>query len=138
MSKKSSPNTPLIIIISIVVIAIIGFVMIQNSGNTTDTSWASNGSNVEVRDGVQYVTVDARGGYRPRTSYAKWGIPTKLVMNTKNTYDCSAVLVVKAANFREVLPENGTTEIDLGTPKSGDKIPGTCSMGMYNFSIIFN
>lgn len=59
-------------------------------------------------------------------------------MNTKNTYDCSAALVVKAANFREVLPESGTTEIDLGTPKAGDKIPGTCSMGMYNFSIIFN
>ncbi len=59
-------------------------------------------------------------------------------MNTKNTYDCSAALVVKAANFREVLPENGTTEIDLGTPKAGEKIPGMCSMGMYNFSIIFN
>jgi len=59
-------------------------------------------------------------------------------MNTKNTYDCSAALVVRAANFREVLPENGTTEIDLGTPKAGDKIPGTCSMGMYNFSLLFN
>ncbi len=138
MSKKTSPNSALLIVVSIVLIAIIGFVMIQNSGNTTDTSWTTNGSNVEVRDGVQYVTVDARGGYKPRTSYAKWGIPTKLVMNTKNTYDCSAALVVRAANFREVLPENGTTEIDLGTPKSGDKIPGTCSMGMYNFSIIFN
>lgn len=138
MSKKSLPNTALYIIASIVLIVIFGFIMIQYSGGNTDNNSNTVGSNVEVRDGIQYVTVDARWGYKPRTSYAKWGIPTKLIMNTKNTYDCSAALVVKAANFREVLPENGTTEIDLGTPKSGDKIPGTCSMGMYNFSIIFN
>jgi hypothetical protein len=37
-----------------------------------------------------------------------------------------------------MLPQTGDTEIDLSTPKSGDKIPGTCGMGMYNFSIIFN
>ncbi len=59
-------------------------------------------------------------------------------MNTENTYDCSSAVVIRAANYRSSLPQTGKTEIDLGTPKAGEKIPGTCSMGMYNFSIIFN
>ncbi len=71
MSHKSSPNTALYIIAGIVLIAVIGFFMIQYSGGNTDNTETNNTSNVEVRDGIQYVTVDARGGYKPRTSYAK-------------------------------------------------------------------
>ena len=59
-------------------------------------------------------------------------------MKTDSTYDCSSSLVIRAVNYRGMLPQTGDTEIDLSTPKSGDKIPGTCGMGMYNFSIIFN
>ena len=56
-------------------------------------------------------------------------------MKTNNAYDCSSSVVIRSINFRETLPATGETEIDLGTPKSGEKIQGTCSMGMYNFSI---
>lgn len=37
-----------------------------------------------------------------------------------------------------MLPASGETEIDLGTPKTGGKIQGTCSMGMYSFAINVN
>lgn len=60
MSKKSLPNTALYIIASIVLIVIFGFIMIQYSGGNTDNNSNTVGSNVEVRDGIQYVTVDAR------------------------------------------------------------------------------
>lgn len=103
-----------------------------DSGNEKSTS------NVTIKNGIQYITIDAKGGYKPETTLAKWGIPTKLIMNTKNTYDCSAAVVVPSVNYREILPENALTEIDLGTPKVGEKIPGNCSMGMYHFSVIFN
>ena len=58
--------------------------------------------NVEIKDGVQYVTIDAKGGYSPRLSTAKAGIPTKLIVKTYGTYDCSSSLVVRAAKFQKL------------------------------------
>jgi plastocyanin domain-containing protein len=39
--------------------------------------------NVEVRDGIQYITIDAKGGYSPKTLCAKADIPTKLIVKNK-------------------------------------------------------
>lgn len=59
-------------------------------------------------------------------------------MKTNNAYDCSSSVVINSINYRKKLPTTGETEIDLGTPKSGEKIQGTCSMGMYNFAVNVN
>lgn len=56
-------------------------------------------------------------------------------MKTDGLYDCSSSLVIRSINYRSQLPATGETEIDLGTPKSGEKIQGTCGMGMYSFAI---
>lgn len=101
-----------------------------------NTVTASNNS--EIKDGVQYVTITARGGYQPRSSTAKAGIPTKLIVKTNGTYDCSASLVIRQLNYRGMLPNAGETTIDAGTPKAGDVLKGTCGMGMYSFLITFN
>ena len=93
--------------------------------------------NVEIKDGVQYVTIDAKGGYSPRLSTAKAGIPTKLIVKTDGTYDCSSSLVVRAAKFQKLLPQTGETEIDLGIPEAGVPIEGVCGMGMYSFNVDF-
>lgn len=93
--------------------------------------------NVEIRDGIQYITVNAKGGYFPRESFAKAGIPTKLIVETDGTYDCSASLVVHSAEFQKLLPQTGETEIDIGIPKAGVPIEGVCSMGMYSFNVNF-
>jgi hypothetical protein len=72
--SKNSPNTALYIIASIVLVAIIGFIMIQysgGSGNTPPSTSTETGSNVEVRDEIQYITIDAKGGYKPRNTTAK-------------------------------------------------------------------
>ena len=94
-------------------------------------------NNVEIKDGVQYVRIEARGGYFPRVSTAKAGVPTKLIMKTSGTFDCSSALLVRAANFQNILAPNSETEIDLGTKNAGDKVDGICSMGMYNFVVNF-
>ncbi len=91
--------------------------------------------NVEIRDGVQYVTITARGGYFPRVSEIKEGIPTKLIVQTSGTYDCSAALVIRSAGFQKILQPTGEEVIDLGVPQSGQKIQGVCGMGMYNFQV---
>ncbi|MFA5932257.1 MAG: cupredoxin domain-containing protein [Candidatus Paceibacterota bacterium] len=98
---------------------------------------SSDGQNVEIKDGVQYIRVNARGGYSPKVTTAKAGIPTKLIMQTSGTFDCSASLVIHSLNFQKILPQNGETEIDLGTPKVGEPLSGVCGMGMYGFKINF-
>jgi len=62
-------------------------------------------------------------------------MPTKLIMKTNNTYDCSSALAIRDVGYMSMLPASGETEIDLGTPEAGKTIRGLCSMGMYNFSI---
>lgn len=93
--------------------------------------------NVEVRDGVQYVTLTARGGYTPEVSTARGDMPTKLIVRTNGTYDCSTSLVIKSIGYRKTLPQTGEEVVDLGTPRANTTLQGTCSMGMYAFSVRF-
>lgn len=93
--------------------------------------------NSVIKDGIQYVTITAQGGYSPRASSAKAGVVTKLVVKTNGTYDCSSSLVIRSLSFRKILPNTGETVIDVGTPKVGDTLQGVCGMGMYSFVISF-
>lgn len=116
-------NKTLSIIITILLVGAIGFIALSSPDTNTPPSAVGNASeNVIIRDGIQYVTVNARGGYSPRSSAIQPDIPTRLIMKTDNTYDCSSSLVVRSANYRGMLPASGETQIDLGTPKSGEKI----------------
>lgn len=94
--------------------------------------------NVEIKDGIQYVTIDARGGYSPKVSNATAGIPTKLIVKTKGTYDCSSSLVIRSVGYQNILPQTGETEIDIGIPKAGEPLQGLCGMGMYSFVVNFS
>lgn len=96
----------------------------------------SSVQNVEIREGIQYVTINARGGYTPRVSVAEANIPTKLIMKTNGTFDCSLALVIRDIGYQKILPQKGEEIIDLGTPEEGT-MQGLCSMGMYNFVINF-
>ncbi len=91
--------------------------------------------NSEIKDGVQYITITAKGGYFPHVTEIKGGLPTKLIVRTDGTYDCSAALVIRSVGFQKILQPTGEEIIDLGTPKSGDTVQGVCGMGMYNFQI---
>ncbi len=95
----------------------------------------SQSQNIEIRDGIQYITITAKGGYSPRVTEIKGGLPTKLIVKTDGTYDCSASLVVRSVGFQKILQPTGEEIIDLGIPKTGDKVQGVCGMGMYNFHI---
>lgn len=115
---------------------VIGLAIIFTSGgNNTGNITSDSGKNIEIIDGVQYVTVTARGGYSPRNSVVQSGIPTKLIMKTENTYDCSLALVIRSIGFQKMLESSGEEIIDLGILESGSTLQGTCSMGMYSFAI---
>ncbi len=93
--------------------------------------------NSVIKDGIQYITINAKGGYYPLRSIAKAGIPTKLVMKTNGSFDCSSSLLIRSLNYQKILPQRGEEIIDIGIPKAGEPFTGMCSMGMYNFSIEF-
>ncbi len=127
-------NTIISIIVSLVLIGGTLY-FISDISTPTGTNEVAQLQNIEIRDGVQYVTVTAKGGYSPRVTQIKGGIPTKLVVKTDGTYDCSASLVVRSADFQKILQPTGEEIIDLGIPKSGEIVQGVCGMGMYNFQI---
>ncbi len=114
---------------------IISLVLIGGTFYAISGGEVAQSQNIEIRDGVQYVTVFAKDGYTPRVSQIQGGIPTKLIVKTDNTFDCSASLVVRSVGFEKILSSTGEEVIDLGVPKSGGKILGVCSMGMFNFQI---
>ncbi len=95
-------------------------------------------NNVSIVDGKQIITINAKGGYSPRVTTAKAGIPTVIKMNTQGTFDCSAALTIPSLGYRGFLPPAGETLIDVPPQQAGSKLQGLCSMGMYNFTVNFN
>lgn len=128
------------IIITLALIVGLGIVFLSGSEAKNDGTSPSTQAtqNVEIRDGVQYVTIDAKAGYSPKVSIAKAGIPTKLVVKTNGTYDCSASLVIRSIGYQKILPQTGEDTINIGTPVAGQPLQGVCGMGMYNFLINFS
>lgn len=128
------------IIITAGLLIAIAIVFLGQSNKDTNKQGKEEGissvQNVEIREGVQYITINARGGYTPRVSTAEANIPTKLVMKTSGTFDCSLALVIRDIDYQKILPQKGEEVIDLGTPEAGT-LQGLCSMGMYNFVINF-
>ncbi len=103
------------------------------SGTTRETEDGAN-ANVSIVDGTQIIELRARGGYSPKLSVAKAGMPTVLRVNTEGTFDCSAAIRIPSLKVSKMLPANGSTDIDLGTLEAGS-INGNCAMGMYPFEI---
>ena len=127
------------IIITLALVVGLGIIFVGGSkSENTNTASVQQAKNIEIRDGVQYITIDAKGGYSPSMSSAKADIPTKLVVKTNGTYDCSSSLVIKSIGYQKVLTQTGEEIIDIGTPKAGVPLQGVCGMGMYNFLINFS
>jgi plastocyanin domain-containing protein len=123
------------IIISSVIAGLLLLGAIMLSSKKTPSTEASV-NNVSVIDGKQIVEIKAKGGYQPRTSVGKAGIPTVIRFNTDGTFDCSASVRIPSLNISKILPQSGSVDIDIGIPQAGI-LRGTCGMGMYPFAIDF-
>jgi plastocyanin domain-containing protein len=106
----------------------------DSSANSTNTAPIQN---VTIVDGKQIVTVMAKGGYSPRLTKAKAGVPTTLRMQTNGTFDCTSALTIPEINYQKNLPPSGVTDIELPPQKAGTKLQGLCAMGMNNFEVAF-
>lgn len=131
MSKTTS------IVITLALLVGLGVVFFGQPGNYTSRDDVTAIQNVAVRDGVQYVTILARGGYSPNESLLQSGLPTKLIIKTDGTYDCSAAVMIRSIGYKKILPPVGEEMVDLGTRAPGEEILGNCAMGMYGFTLRF-
>lgn len=129
-------KTTVAIIIAGVIIG--GAILLTRGGGTTSQNSKQIGSveNISIVDGKQIIEIKAKGGYTPRISVAKANIPTILRFDTNGTFDCSSSVRIPSMNISQILPNSGSTDIDLGNPKLGT-LQGTCGMGMYPFEIKF-
>ena len=93
-------------------------------------------NNVTVVDGTQIIEIRAKGGFAPRKSIAKAGMPTILRFQTNGTFDCSSVVRIPSMDIGKNLPLSGVTDIALHNPELGI-LEGSCGMGMYPFEIEF-
>lgn len=135
------------IIASIIAVAIIGGAYFFVDGTTSSGSTNTNSKvaqventapvhNVNIVNGKQIIEIKAKGGYQPRKSIAKAGIPTILRFDTSGTFDCSSSVRIPIMGISKALPQTGTTDIEIGIPQA-ITLQGTCGMGMYPFEINF-
>jgi plastocyanin domain-containing protein len=119
----------------IIALVLIGgaFMLSKGSGSTQP---AANANNVSIVDGKQIIEITAKGGYQPRKSIAKAGIPTVIRFNTSGTFDCSSSISIPSLGISKILPQTGSTDIDIGSPTVAT-LQGTCGMGMYPFEVDF-
>ena len=124
--------------ISILVAGVLigGAILFAGSGSGKAT--APSVDNVSVVGGKQIVEIGVKGGYSPKLSVAKAGIPTTLRMTTNGTFDCSAGVVIPSLSYRQNLPASGATDIEVPPQQPGTTLQGLCIMGMYHFAVQFN
>ena len=125
-----------IISILVAVILIGGAILFTRNGKSTDTDTTVQANNVSIVDGKQIIKIYAKGGYKPKISVAKTGIPTIIQFETNGTFDCSSYVRIPSIGISKILPQSGVTDIDIGTGQLG-VLQGTCGMGMYPFQVNF-
>ena len=117
------------IIASIIAVAIIGGAYFFVDGTTSSGSTNTNSKvaqventapvhNVNIVNGKQIIEIKAKGGYQPRKSIAKAGIPTILRFDTSGTFDCSSSVRIPIMGISKALPQTGTTDIEIGIPQA--------------------
>lgn len=128
--------TNISIIIAIVLIG--GAWMLNRNPNVNNQSESVKPAvnNVSMVDGKQIIEIDAKGGYSPRKSVAKAGVPTIIRFKTSGTFDCSSAVRIPSMNISKNLPQTGSTDIEIGSQQVAI-LQGTCGMGMYPFEVDF-
>ena len=93
--------------------------------------------NVSMEGEKQVIEIDAKGGYSPKLTTAKAGVPTILRLKTNGTYDCSSAVTIASLGFRKNLEVTGVTEVEVPAQVAQGTLDGVCAMGMYTFTITF-
>lgn len=129
----------ILIILSLITVGMLLFFAINSSNGKQNSDVKAGTTNTVVEEnGKQIINVTSTsGGYFPQEVSAIANKETVLRLESKNSYGCERSFRIPSLNITEILPQEGITEIELGKPEKGEKILGSCSMGMYTFTIKF-
>ena len=128
-------NKQVILALMITALLVGGAVVFTRSDSSNKTS--GEVYLATIMEGKQIIEIKAKGGYSPRIINAKAGVPTTIKMETTNTFDCSASLVIPEISYQKFLKPTGIEEIEISAEKAKGTMQGLCSMGMYSFLIKF-
>ena len=124
-----------------ILIAVTSMIIVFSNVNKTSNQSANSKSNQTITEQVsgdkQVINLLAQIGYSPKNQEAKSGVDSVLKIETNKTFDCSSAISIPSLKFRKNLPSTGVAEVNIPAQKPGTKINGTCSMGMFSFSITF-
>lgn len=129
-------------LIGITLLALVGLLFLFGQGKSQESRpreanyTKAPTANVEFVDGVQVVNIRAKGGYSPRRSVAKAGLPTVFRFDSKGSFDCSVSVRIPSVGISRSLDFSGNTDIEVGSPAEG-LMQGSCTMGMYGFEVDF-
>ncbi|HWQ59780.1 MAG TPA: cupredoxin domain-containing protein [Candidatus Fimivivens sp.] len=110
---------------------------ILNGGSASTPQKSASSVSAVGTDGRQVIEITAKGGYLPKESTAKAGVPTVLRVVTDNTFDCSSSISIPSIGYHKNLPRTGSTDIEVPAQAAGTTLRGACSMGMYGFTVNF-
>lgn len=128
---------PTYLALVIAAVLVVGSVVLtQIKPSTEEAPSAVPANNVSIVDGQQIIDIQAKGGYSPRVTTAKAGIPTIIRFHTAGTFDCSSSVRIPSMGVSKFLPSTGTTDVAVADPKVGP-LQGVCGMGMYPFLVNF-
>ncbi len=113
-----------------------GAIIFTSRGGAATADTGAPANNVTIIDGKQIINIQVKGGYTPKKSTAKAGVPTVLRFSTNGTFDCTSGVRIPSMGISKSLPPTGSTDIDIGSPKVAI-LQGVCSMGMYPFEVDF-
>jgi P-type Cu+ transporter len=126
-------STLAITFIAVVLVGVLAFTWLFPKP-PDDVPASADAANVAIVDGVQIVTITAKGGYSPEVSTVQAAMPVTLRFVTKGTFDCSSAIRIPSKDVDTILPPTGSTDIALGTLAPG-MLEGTCGMGMFRFAV---
>lgn len=84
----------------------------------------------------QRIVVTVTWTYSPAKIVAKAGVPTTLVVRSKDASGCARAFTIPELGIEEFVQENGDLELDLGVRKPGT-LRFSCAMGMAGGAIRF-
>ena len=111
---------------------------LNNNNNNNNNTSSNITDNVTEVNGKQIIKIKVDSGYSPSTTNAKAGVPTQIEFDGGSGYDCSHGVNIPSIGYSGRVPTNSSIFTDLGNQAVGSVLSGTCSMGMYNFTINFN
>jgi len=129
-------NKLIVISLSIAVL-LIGGAIAYTSNNISPSSNNPKAEEIKIIGGKQIIEISAKGGYFPRKTIAKAGVPTILRIKTNGTFDCSSSLFIPKLNYHKSLTPSGVENIEIPASEANGVLRGLCSMGMYNFEVDF-